>query len=172
MKRVLAIDGGGIRGIIPAIVCSKFEEWGNTPIHQLFDLIAGTSTGGILALGMAQPPQGLRASELVSFYKNAGSTIFSKPRGKATALFGPKYSNKALVTAAAEMFGMNRLADAVVEVMVVTYDAELRRPVYLRRSAAQAKPQENWAMKDIAVATSSAPTYFPPFKLGDHFMID
>ena len=53
--RVLSVDGGGVRGIIPALILAEIEDRTKRPIHQLFDLISGTSTGGILALGLTKP---------------------------------------------------------------------------------------------------------------------
>ena len=53
--RILAIDGGGIRGVIPALVLAHLESVAETPVCELFDLVAGTSTGGILAMGLTTP---------------------------------------------------------------------------------------------------------------------
>jgi patatin-like phospholipase/acyl hydrolase len=89
MKRILSIDGGGIRGVIPAVVCRKIEEWSRTPIHELFDLIVGTSTGGILAMGLTMAPKGKPAAELVEFYSRYGADIFSQPRGARRYLKEP-----------------------------------------------------------------------------------
>jgi len=58
VRKVLSIDGGGIRGIIPAMVVAHIERQMGQPAHELFDLMVGTSTGGILALGLARPGQG------------------------------------------------------------------------------------------------------------------
>ena len=81
--RVLSIDGGGIRGIIPALMLGEIERRTNKPIAELFDLIAGTSTGGILALGLTVPgPDGKPkycADELVQLYKEEGPRIFHRP---------------------------------------------------------------------------------------------
>jgi len=79
---ILAIDGGGISGIIPARILAEMEEVSGQPIARMFDLIAGTSTGGILALGLTKPdregnPQ-YSARELVKLYQEEGGTIFSR----------------------------------------------------------------------------------------------
>ncbi|NJD10182.1 MAG: patatin, partial [Gemmatimonadetes bacterium] len=80
--RILSIDGGGIRGIIPALVLQEIERITGRPIAGSFDLIAGTSTGGILALGLARPgPAGgpaFSAAELVQLYEREGGVIFSR----------------------------------------------------------------------------------------------
>ena len=79
---ILSIDGGGIRGIIPAIVLAEIEKNTGSKIANLFDLIAGTSTGGILALGLTRPgndstPQ-YSASDLVTLYEEEGRNVFSR----------------------------------------------------------------------------------------------
>src|SRR5687767_1913575 len=75
--RVLAIDGGGIRGLIPAIVLTELERRAGRRIFELFDLIAGTSTGGILACALCAPDP-LPASELVKLYEEEGPEIFDR----------------------------------------------------------------------------------------------
>ena len=79
---ILSIDGGGIRGIIPAMILAEIERRTGRRIAEMFDLIAGTSTGGILALGLTVPHEQkrnkprYRASQLVSFYEEDGKEIF------------------------------------------------------------------------------------------------
>src|ERR1700730_11758858 len=77
--RILAIDGGGIRGIIPALVLARIEKLTKRPIAQLFDLVAGTSTGGILALGLTVPKFPGRplyaAQEFVTMFEREGPRI-------------------------------------------------------------------------------------------------
>lgn len=82
--RLLSIDGGGIRGLIPALVLAHIEEKVGRPIYELFDAIAGTSTGGMLALGLARPGGDLktRAAELAELYQANGSTIFAEDLGR------------------------------------------------------------------------------------------
>ena len=80
--KILSIDGGGIRGIIPAVILGEIERITGKPISNLFDLIAGTSTGGILALGLAKPnldgfPE-YSAQDLVGLYESEGSRIFNR----------------------------------------------------------------------------------------------
>src|SRR5437879_669145 len=102
MKRinVLSIDGGGIRGIIPARILSAIEDGIGQPLHKVFDLIAGTSTGGIIALGIGTIANGgspYRPADLVAYYVENGPKIFRK--GLLTPIksfFGPKYSPDAL----------------------------------------------------------------------------
>ena len=85
--KVLSIDGGGIRGIIPAMVLMEIERRTQRPIATLFDLVAGTSTGGILALGLAKPNGQGRpehsAESLLGLYENDGAKIFSRSASSA-----------------------------------------------------------------------------------------
>src|ERR1700682_301223 len=78
--KVLAVDGGGMRGIIPALVLAEIEGRTKRPISDLFDLVAGTSTGGIIALGLVKPgPDGMvekSATDIVSIYVQTGTRIF------------------------------------------------------------------------------------------------
>src|SRR3954447_8625382 len=82
--RILTIDGGGIRGIIPALVLAELEERTGRRTAELFDLIAGTSTGGILASALARPGDDgttprYKAKDLIGFYEAEGPEIFSPP---------------------------------------------------------------------------------------------
>ena len=75
MKRILAIDGGGIRGVFPAAFLASLEERCERPIGEYFDLIAGTSTGGIIAIGLAL---GLPAKDILDLYEQKGPAIFAQ----------------------------------------------------------------------------------------------
>ena len=78
--KVLAVDGGGIRGIIPALVLAEIEARTKRPISELFDLVAGTSTGGIIALGLVKPGADGKAeksaTDIVNIYRQTGTKIF------------------------------------------------------------------------------------------------
>ena len=92
MKKILSIDGGGIRGIIPALVLAEIEKKTGKPIAKSFDLIAGTSTGGILGLGLCvdngQGEPKFTARELVNLYRNRGREIFSRSFWKGVSSLG------------------------------------------------------------------------------------
>src|ERR1700728_2338207 len=92
MIKILSIDGGGIRGIIPAMVLAEIEKRTQRPIACLFDLIAGTSTGGILALGLSIPKTSpgplYAASQLFEMFEREGSRIFSSRLLHRAAAFG------------------------------------------------------------------------------------
>ena len=179
--RILSIDGGGIRGIIPAKVLARIEQLTKAKIADLFDVIAGTSTGGILALGLTCPGDDKKpkhaAQDLLDLYVNRGAAIFNKPMLPAVEkVFIPEYSPKALEKALADYLGDARLKDAVTQVTVTAYETERRRPFFFRSANAAAKPDEyDYFMRDVARATSAAPTYFPAHKIDttppDHYAL-
>jgi patatin-like phospholipase/acyl hydrolase len=110
---ILAIDGGGIRGIIPATILAEIERRAAAPAARLFDLIAGTSTGGILALGLAKPGSdgepAFSAADLVDLYQSDGRRIFSRSLWHrflaAENFLDEKYSATGLETVLRERFG-------------------------------------------------------------------
>lgn len=165
---ILTIDGGGIRGVIPALVLAEIEKLTERPIADLFDVVAGTSTGGILALGLSCPgPDGgpkFTASELAGMYREEGKTIFPHELcGKIRELFGPKYPEGGRRKVLEGRFGQTRLSEALTEVIVPSYDIEGREPVFFRKATAQR--DGDFAMSDVALATSAAPTYYKPVRL-------
>jgi len=173
--KVLSIDGGGIRGIIPATVLAEIETRTQSRIAELFDLIAGTSTGGILALGLAKPakddpsrPQ-FAASELANLYLKEGKRIFARsPWHRFTSLenlLDEKYDAKGLETVLKEYFGDTMLSEAVTETLITSYELETRQPWFFARHKAREEAGFDFPMRFVARATSAAPTYFEPEEL-------
>lgn len=190
--RVLAIDGGGIRGIIAAKVLAALEEASGRRTAELFDLVVGTSIGGIAAMDLALPrSDGLPAPaiEIGEFYETHGSVIFPQaplafPRtrdqlreligrvGTQAAVFGSnpelgnaRYSPAGIESALTERFGEAHLSEAMVDVVVTAYDIRSSRPVLFRSTAARTSPAEDYPMRQVGRATSAAPTFFPPLRL-------
>ncbi len=173
MKRILAIDGGGIRGIIPAMVLAHLEAAAGKPAGTLFDLVAGTSTGGIIACGIAK---GVPAQKLVDLYVAGGASIFADPRGELGNLVGPKYSAGPLEAKLAEILGDVQLSqlggpELIVSSYCITGRAEAvdagalestRFPLVFSSAAARGDRRRDFMLKDVARATSAAPTYLPP----------
>ncbi len=164
--KVLSIDGGGIRGIIPAMVLDFIEKETGKAISDLFHLISGTSTGGILALGFVLPDQDgsplYTAKEGVRFCEEEGPIIFACPR-IYHVIYDEKYSNKALKKALKKHFGEHRLSEARSGVMVTSYDIENRMPRFFK--SRKAEREGDFLMRDAARATAAGPTYFEPYEL-------
>jgi uncharacterized protein len=178
--RVLSIDGGGIRGIIPATVLADLELRAGRPVAELFDLVVGTSTGGILALGLTAPGEGgspaWRAEDLVNLYVREGPRIFHRSvfdriRSVDGAL-DEKYPSEGLVEVLRESFGELRLRDALSDVMVTAYDTVSRMPFFFRSARAREDAAQDWLLSDAAHATSAAPSYFEPVHLEGFSLID
>ena len=170
VKRVLSLDGGGIRGIIPALVIAHLERQMGAPASELFDLIVGTSTGGILALGLAlQDEQGrplLAAKRMVALYERHGGEIFERSLWRklrtAGGLFEEAYSHEALETILQRYFGEKRLSDCGTPVMVTSYDIEHRKTVFIKSWHSD---HSELLCAEASRATSAAPTYFEPVNL-------
>jgi patatin-like phospholipase/acyl hydrolase len=173
--KILSIDGGGIRGIIPALVLAEIERRTERPAAASFDLIAGTSTGGILACALAKP-DALPAAELVALYEHEGPKIFSRSVWQRIHSVGgladEKYDDDGLEQALGYYLGEARLSEAVTDILVPSYDTERRRPEFFKSARAREDPSRDFPLRAVARATSSAPTYFEPALLGDRPLID
>lgn len=166
--KILSIDGGGIRGVIPATVLVAIEERTGKPIAELFDLIAGTSTGGILALGLTLDDGNGRpvhsAETLRRLYLERGNQIFPplRPAWARTmrGALDERYPEGPLLEVLQEYMGEARLSGALTKVLVTAYEIELRQPFFFRSARAAEDPAYDFAVWEAARATSAAPTYF------------
>lgn len=186
--RILSVDGGGIRGLIPALVLVELErrvreESGEElALSDCFHLFAGTSTGGLIALGLTvpnrkRPPRPrLTAEDLVRLYRDEGPRIFARSVWQRIRTLGgwvgPKYSIDALKQVTEERFGDARLRRALRELVVTSYDMRNREPHFFKRWRAAQSADRNPTMVEAALATSAAPTYFPSVALGDRALVD
>ena len=166
--KILAIDGGGIRGLIPALVLAEIERRTDRPTASLFDLVAGTSTGAIIACALTRPAP-MSAEQVAAIYEDEGPQIFHASLLKQVSSLGgvvdERYDERGLVTSLERHLGTARLADAVTGILVTAYDTEARQALQLRRA-------DDVSMVDAAHASSAAPTYFEPVRLGARTLID
>jgi len=175
--RILSLDGGGIKGAFTASVLAAIEDEIKEPIGEYFDLIAGTSTGGILALGL-----GFRipAKKIVEFYRDMGPQIFPVTgrlgiRGLFQQLLGTKYSHADLRAALIQVLGDKKFGESKNRLIIPTYDAIGGR-IFLFKTAHH--PRFRYDIDalavDVALATSAAPTYFAaspfPTHVGSSFV--
>jgi patatin-like phospholipase/acyl hydrolase len=172
--RVLSIDGGGIRGLIPALVLTEIEERTGKRIYELFDLIAGTSTGGILACALCAPDP-LPAQELVGLYEDEGPKIFDRSVWQrirsAEGLLDEKYDASALDQALERFLSDKRLAEAQPDLLVPAYNMGDPGPYFFKSRKAR-EEGEDFPLSQVARATSAAPTYFEPFELAGEALVD
>ncbi len=169
--KVLAIDGGGIRGLIPALVLAEIEQRTSRRVAELVDMIAGTSTGGILACALGKPDP-LPAAEVASLYVEEGPRIFDRSLLKQITSLGgfidERYSDTGLVRALERYLGDTPMSAATVPLVLTAYDTEARA-IHLLRSEGE---HSGATMVQAAHATSAAPTYFEPVRVGDATLID
>ena len=170
-NRVLSIDGGGIRGIIPALMLEEIENETGQPISKLFDTIVGTSTGSILALGLTRPNDNdaykpaFRASDLVAFYERDGSDIFPHSFSwlrKVRQLFFPKYSSHEIEKVLKDSFSDVYLDESLNRVLIPAYEIEDRERIWFDSYDTNAS---HYLMRDVLRGATAAPTYFPPYRL-------
>lgn len=174
-RRILTIDGGGLKGAMPAAFLAEVEQISGQRIVDNFDLIAGTSTGGIIALGLAL---GLTASEILDFYVTRGPRIFDQEPGEGVLAAAmavvrrwtrsmrqvgtSKYDANALKAELSAVLGDHRIGDALTRVVIPAYDSA-NGGLYVFKTAHHERLAADWRvpMVDAALATAAAPTYLP-----------
>lgn len=174
--RVLSIDGGGIRGLIPALVLTELERRSGRHIFELFDLIAGTSTGGILACALCAPDP-LPAEALVSLYEDEGPAIFDRDVFQrirsGEGLLDEKYDSGELDRALERFLGDKRLSDARPDLIVPAYNMTEPGAYFFKTRKAREDPgNEDFPLSVVARATSAAPTYFEPLEVNGAALVD
>ncbi|XP_031115282.1 patatin-like protein 1 [Ipomoea triloba] len=174
---ILSIDGGGIRGIIPGTIIAYLEEQlqaldgPDVRVADYFDVIAGTSTGGLMTTMLAAPDKNKRplyaGKDLVPFYKEHGAKIFPSAgifetvRDATSLLSGPKYDGKYLHQLIQNLLGDTRLGQTLTHVVIPTFDIKTFQPTVFTTCDVKDSPEKNAKLSDICIGTSAAPTYFP-----------
>lgn len=171
--RVLSLDGGGIRGIFPAVILSEIEKelkakgLENWQIFQNVDLIFGTSTGGILALALSL---GIPAEEIKNLYFNNAKNIFGNKKGFLKCINHSSHDRSSLKSLLENVFkkyhnsSIPKLKDCKVPVGVSIYDLSIGKPSVLKSLYHNRFTRDpNLPLLDAALSTSSAPTYFDPY---------
>ena len=170
--KILALDGGGIRGVVTATILQEVEALVGQPLHQYFDFIAGTSTGSILAAGLAL---GMEPKELRKVYQERGREIFKSGWSRKTLswLWGSKYKHEGLIKVVREEFRKKAGEDITfgqvdkftsTELLIFAYDT-----LYCNTTCFTSRPPKpRWyhdmKLWEICAASASAPTFFPPYE--------
>jgi len=168
--QILSLDGGGIKGIFSAAVLAHLEEDLNLDIAEHFDLITGTSTGGIIAIGLGM---GMRPREILRFYVDKGPGIFAN--GLMTSLrrmWRKKLAPDGLENALKECFGDTLLGACRKRLVIPSYNIG-EDDVYLFKTPHHERLTRDYKVPvwKVAMATSAAPTYFPSFRNVDHIRL-
>ncbi|XP_043701912.1 patatin-like protein 2 [Telopea speciosissima] len=177
---VLSIDGGGIRGIIPATILEFFEsqlqelDGEDARLADYFDVIAGTSTGGLVTAMLTAPDDNNRplfaAKDIKPFYLENCPKIFPQDRGlfgtitkKIKTVTGPKYDGNYLHSIIKEKLGERRLNQTLTAVVIPTFDIKKLQPTIFSSFEVSEDPTMNALLSDICIGTSAAPTYLPTY---------
>ncbi|MTI42484.1 patatin-like phospholipase/acyl hydrolase [Roseibium hamelinense] len=183
---ILSIDGGGIRGLIPLRVLESLESRLaqraiKEPMHKHFDLMCGTSTGGLIVAGLAAPKPGgekgeaaATIKELRDFYELEARDIFTYSLGKRLArafinpfnLFDETYDARPLERLLKERFGWTSMASALTKIVLTSYDIEQRKAVFMTNGLEEngSRPNDYYFWQAVR-ATTAAPSYFEPARV-------
>lgn len=160
MRRILTIDGGGIKGVFPAAFLTTLEQRLPCPVADYFDLIAGTSTGGIIAIGLGL---GLTAENVLDLYKLYGARIFARRRFLSLlSLVRAKYGYEPLRAALVTAFADRRLGESRKRLLIPSLNLAAER-VHIYKTSHHPKLVHDYKLPaiEVALATVAAPTYFP-----------
>ncbi|KAL8117589.1 hypothetical protein AgCh_015463 [Apium graveolens] len=183
MVTLLSIDGGGIRGIIPGTILafleSKLQELDgpSARIADYFDVISGTSTGGLVTTMLTAPNDENRplfaAKDINAFYQENGPKIFPRAsfrgflrniRRLFVTLTGPKYNGEQLRSIVRALVGDMTLNQTLTDVIIPSFDIKRLYPIIFCSDEARANTSRNACLFDVCLGTSAAPTYFPAHK--------
>ncbi|KAF0908533.1 hypothetical protein E2562_026324 [Oryza meyeriana var. granulata] len=172
---VLSIDGGGVRGIIPGTILAFLEEklqeldGPEARLANYFDVIAGTSTGGLVTAMLTAPNDNgdplFAAKDINDFYLEHCPRIFPPVSKGLLGMFNsmtrPKYDGKHLHSVVQELLGDNRIDQTITNIVVPTFDIKLLQPMIFSTYDACKDVSKNALLSDMCISTSAAPTYLP-----------
>jgi patatin-like phospholipase/acyl hydrolase len=173
--RILSLSGGGVRGLITAVWLNRLEQKLGTPIAEFFDLIAGTSTGSLIACALSM---GMKTETIVRIYRDRAQEIFPAPASRLWSRFSrtfsqgldaPRYDSKGLELVLRSVFGDARFGDLRVPTLVTSYNLASREALVfktipnagLQVLAETYRKYNSFPVWEICKASSSAPVYFP-----------
>lgn len=173
--KILSVDGGGMRGILPLEILKEIEARTGKPICEIFDVMGGTSTGGLITLalnveshekktdGEKKKPK-FTASEISQLYCDKGCDIFGHENqtwfGKG-GVVKPRYTSEGLESLASELLGDTALSSSLSNIVLTSYNVEEDMPLLFESHRARQAPHFDYLMREVGVGTASAPTYFP-----------
>ncbi|MGB5346757.1 MAG: patatin-like phospholipase family protein [Woeseia sp.] len=165
MKTVLAIDGGGVRGILPAMILAEIEHRTGKPARDLFDVIAGTSTGAFIAAlatcndGGAAP---LSAQQIVDLYRSDAKRYFKR---SSFGWFAPRYDSRSVVAVLRERLGATTLAETATSLIIPVFALRegVPRVHYFNTLTAKQLATDNHLLWQVVRGATAAPAFFSPF---------
>ncbi len=175
--KILSIDGGGLRGVVPITVLKKVEELTGKKIHESFDLIAGTSTGGLITCAVSlknpdKPNEALYSlDQVMDVYINRGHEIFPQHNKlqdlihKGRDLLKPMFDADGIDKVLKDLVKGYRMSDCLNNIMVCSYDLNNNMPLFFKSRDVKRNPAQNALLYDICRATSAGPTYLPSYPM-------
>lgn len=160
----LAVDGGGIKGVVAARAVAALEDHLGTPAYQVFDLLAGTSTGAIITAGIAT---GLFGEEIYRLYCDHGPVIFKKTwRSALWPLTRYRYPLEPLQAALEDQLGARTMGDLwttgkPLDLVITAFDLVENKTLFIKPFK-ETGGEEPWSVVKAVLASSSVPSYFPP----------
>ncbi|KAA8531711.1 hypothetical protein F0562_006572 [Nyssa sinensis] len=182
---ILTIDGTGIRALIPSVILSFLEfqlqelDGKEARIADYFDVIGGTSTGGLVAAMLTTPGQNNRplfaAKDIITFFIENCPKIFPPLRGPLISarmiikdLFGPRYNGKYFHNLLQSKFGETRISQTLTNLVIHTFDVKLLHPVVFSTNEGKIDISKDAMVSDICIGTRATPTYLPPHYFQTH----
>jgi len=170
--RILSIDGGGLRGVVPLTILKKIEELSGKRIYELFDFIAGTSTGGLIASAISiknpdNPEVPLYSlDDVVNVYRERGREIFPPNHNffeSAISIFKHRFEPTGIDKVLNDITSEYTMNDCLNNIMICAYDLENNMPLFLKSRNAHLYPEKNIRLYHACRATSAGPTYLPSY---------
>ena len=178
--RILSIDGGGLRGVVPVSILAEFQNklkvYSGKDIWQCFDLIAGTSTGGLITSAITlkdknapAPTAKYSLNDILNIYIDRGKHIFPQHSRLGNFwhglkdIFRPTFSDSGIAKVFSDVLGENRISDCLTKIMVSCYDLNNNMPLFFKSLDHEINPSLDAKLYDICRATSAGPTYLPAY---------
>jgi patatin-like phospholipase/acyl hydrolase len=155
-----------MRGLVPCMVLAELERRAKKPSPELFDLVCGTSIGGILAAMLAT---GHSAEDMTKFFYNDGPVIFRKRWWRSYGFIAARYPAGPLERILKRTFGELTLADCKCNLLVISINLLNQKPYFFNNFM---PGFTNFKLWEVCRATSAAQSYFPAFKMGKMLMWD
>lgn len=172
-RHLLALTGGGYRGLFTAQIIARMEAQTKIGIAGHFDMMAGTSIGGIVAIGLAC---GIGAKDLVASISSRGPEIFKPRRRSVGGFVSARYDSNSLQKAIVGILGKDHakrpFAEIPAPLLVVSVDDRMSEPRIFRTELCAPGEADDISTLDVAMATSAAPTYFAPHRIGERTYVD
>ena len=181
-RHVLCLSGGGYRGLYTALVLEELEKLAGKPLRDMFDVIAGTSIGGVISAGVAV---GIRASVIRNAIETHGPALFDRRigwgrwrlpvRNRLRAIYSARYSQPPLRNVIDTVLGANAESPLSIigkPLVICAVDVDCSSPQVLLSQGLTAKDNIHLTLRDALLATTAAPTYFPPHRVDGRIFVD